>query len=115
MPEAQVSYWESTDKSPVLAQIIKTKCDQGNDMLHINLYLSNTCTTEIYYALHAGEPHHYVLTNTAGKVIHESTHLHIKKQKKLQFNGKNYRRISAEQYFADMKKFESRRVNKKAR
>lgn len=106
LPEDRISYWESKEKNPTLAQIIISKDDQGRDVLHINLYLSTSCTTRMYYAMPIDEANHYVLTDTGGKIIDASAKLIIKRQKKLKLNKKTYVRINSEKYFKEMKRFE---------
>lgn len=106
LPKDHITYWESRGKAPILGQIIVSHDDQGRHVLHINLYLSKSCTTKMYYAMPIDDDNHYVLTNTGGKVVDESAHLVIKKQKKLKLDNTLFVRISPEKYFADMKKFE---------
>ncbi len=105
------SYWESKGSDLQLVQIIHTPDDQGRDVLHINMFLSSSCTAEIYYALPLEENDLYVLTDTFGKVIESEVHIYIKKQKKLNLKGRSFKKISKDKYFSEMKVFE-KKLNK---
>ncbi len=105
------SYWESKGRELQLVQIIHTPDDQGRDVLHINMFLSSSCTTEIYYAMPLKENDVYVLTDTFGKVIESQIHICVKNQKKLELRGRNFKKISKDKYFSEMKVFE-KRLNK---
>jgi hypothetical protein len=100
------SYWESKGDDVKLIQIIHTPDDQGRDVLHINMFLSSSCTTEIYYAMPLKENDLYVLTNTFGEVVESDIHICIKKQKKLKIKGRSFKKISKDKYFSEMKVFE---------
>lgn len=102
----QTSYWESKGQEPFLAQIIHTPDDQGRDVLHINLFLSSSCTTCIYYAMPLEQKNSYVLTDTFGKVVEQKVDIVIKNRGVFKLKDRTYKRITEEQYFADMKKFE---------
>lgn len=102
------SYWESKGSELQLVQIIHTPDDQGRDVLHINMFLSSSCTTQIYYAMPLKENDVYVLTDTFGKVIESEVHICIKSQKKLELKGRKFKKISKDKYFSEMKVFEKR-------
>lgn len=103
---SEASYWESKGKDPFLAQIIHTPDDQGRDVLHINLFLSSSCTTRIYYAMPLERKNSYVLTDTFGKVVEQKVDIIIKDRGIFKLKDRTYKRITEEQYFTDMKKFE---------
>ena len=106
-PGSEISYWESNGEDPWLAQIIHSHDDQGEDILHINLYLSENCSTKMYYAMPLNEKNLFVLTDTFGKVVEEKTEIVIKDRGVLKLDGRKFQKISKEKYFADMKRFES--------
>lgn len=104
---SDISYWENTEDSTRLVQIIHTTDDQGRDVLHINIFLSSSCTSEIYYAMPLEENNLYVLTDTFGKVIESEAHISIRNKKNLTFQGQNFNKISKANYLKEMKRFEN--------
>gem|GEM_PF-5786371 len=108
----RVSYWESKGKDPWLAQIIHTPDDQGRDVLHINLYLSESCTTKMFYAMPLERSNHYVLTDTFGQVIEDDLEIIIKDKGVLKLEGRKFQKISETKYFDDMKRFEVKKSNR---
>jgi hypothetical protein len=103
---ADISYWENNEGNTHLAQIIHTPDDQGRDVLHINVFLSSSCTSEIYYAMPLEENNLYVLTDTFGNVVESEAHISIRNKKNLKFQGQNFKKISKVKYFSEMKLFE---------
>ena len=86
--------------------------DRGRDVLHINLYLSESCTTKMFYAMPLERSNHYVLTDTFGQVIEDDLEIIIKDKGVLKLEGRKFQKISETKYFDDMKRFEVKKSNR---